>query len=76
MLHLILTQIFHICEKHIFFCDKDGDHDRISGEFRRAGHNSCNPNFGRHNKNFFIQVIFHNLRGYASSHSNTDLSHM
>ena len=61
------SQICHICEKSITGT-KVCDHDHISGEYRGAAHNSCNLNFnfGPDNKNFFIPVIFHNLRGYDS----------
>ena len=39
------------------------DHNHINGKYRGAAHNDCNINYKLPN---FIDVVFHNLRGYDS----------
>ena len=52
--------------------DRVRDHDHLTGDYRGAAHNECNINFrypfvgGKHNRQFVVPVVFHNLRGYDS----------
>lgn len=52
-----------ICKKEFLSeIRKVRDHDHFTGEYRGVAHSKCNLECN--NKNFFIPVIFHNLKGY------------
>ena len=42
------------------------DHCHITGQYRGSAHQDCNLKLRINRKDFKIQVIFHNLRGYNS----------
>ena len=59
---------YHTCNKPLYNkekreYDKVRDHCHITGKYRGAAHNSCNPHLRLGNG---IPVVFHNLRGYDS----------
>jgi hypothetical protein len=60
----------HICSKKLLPYREDKknprviDHCHVTGKVRGVAHNNCNLPFNY--KNFYIPVLFHNLKGYDS----------
>ena len=61
--------------ENCFICDEPlgvdrvRDHDHVTGAFRGAAHSDCNLQYRlKHNNQFVIPVVFHNLKGYDSHH--------
>ena len=59
------TKKCRICNE-VFSDYKVRDHDHITGKYRGAAHNTCNLNLRIKEKDIFIPVVFHNLKGYDS----------